>query len=574
MFFRYARTCRRSKYIPKSTLAEAVWKLPGVRNVPMNKRHYVKYAAYVAMMVTGFLGLMGLAGLGLWILTTTGALQYFLDWIGRIGRWGNLIMILLIILVQFPFMVGYGSMMLISGFLFGFKGGLATLVIGCQLGLIFVGACSRYFFREKSQEYINKNAYVQALVEELLLHKVKFSVLVRLTPLPVGLQNVLLSVNVPVWLYITSSFFGMLIEQIPMVYLGTTANSIAQILSGEGEMDPVQFLVIGISGFGILIVGLVLFWVSRNALKKVKQRQADMETETAEEGEEAVDLEELYDAEDADTVLDLDLGSDEEEWDELEMGMALGVASYAGTQPELEKGSYGNVAVVDSDDEEKEVFLHSVGSGEQLSEMEAHMISVSSGEHLADMDKPGMVVEQRLAVQCGDDLGGDEELAVVDSARQQHSREGVPKESLRNAMGEETADDEDGLEVSVDLEDGIGLAPPRSSALTRKSSTEVKAELKALQSTDSAENVAATAERFSVRLPDSGMLEDLEMFADDDDSEAMLDNDDSPDVHRSNKKGALQKLQHAVKKKLAAAPTRRASEASLVKELTKDEDIV
>lgn len=354
----------------------------------------------------------------------------------------------------------------------------------------------------------------------------------------------------------------------------SAAKNIAQILAGEGEANPVQFLVIGISGAGILIVGIVLFWVSRKALKKVKQRQADMETETAEEGEEALDLEELYDAEDADTVLDLDLGSDEEEWDDLEMGMALGVASYAGTQPELEKGSYGleeeEEREEEKEEEEEAVLLRSVASGEQLSEMEAHsaMVSVSSGEHLADMDQPGMAVAQRLPVQCGDHEG-EVELEVVDPARAAAHGPGAAGKAASGV--EKQPQPHEGPEAVVELE-GIGLAPPRS-AVVRRTSTEVKAELKAIQGKgDSTENVAAAAQGFSVLPASHAVLDDLEMFADDEDSEAMLDEEDLAHGHEA-KKGAFKMLQHAVKKKLAA-PARRASEASLVMDLTADEDIV
>mmetsp|Transcript_17091 Transcript_17091/g.66562 ORF Transcript_17091/g.66562 Transcript_17091/m.66562 type:complete len:479 (+) Transcript_17091:35-1471(+) len=478
-------------------------------------------------------------------------------------------MVLLIILMQFPFMVGYGSMMLISGFLFGFVGGLTTLVIGCQIGLLFVGGCSRYFFREKSQEYINKNAYVQALVEELLQHQVKFSVLVRVTPLPVGLQNVLLAVNIPVWLYVTSSFFGMLIEQIPMVYIGTTAKNLAEVIAGDVEVNPVQFLVIGISGAGILIVGVVLFWVSRNALKKVKQRQADMETETAEEGEEAVDLEELYDAEEADNVLDLDLGMEEEEWDELEMGMALGVASYAGAELELEKGTFGKEEEVKAD-HDTGVLLHSVSSGEQLSEMEkSAMVTVSSGEQLCDMD-PGMVVEQELVMECGDDQG-DTELRIVDEGGQQAFSSKVGAVDLDLGAEQRTSD----AESSLEFEEDIGLTPPRVT-LARKTSTEVKAELSALQSNGSTDNLAtngAESPDFHRRAsPD--MLEDLEMFGDDDDTEAMLDADDEPGAH-SAKATRLARLKRAAMKPLAKRNASKVdSTTSLMRVLTEDEEVV
>jgi uncharacterized membrane protein YdjX (TVP38/TMEM64 family) len=54
------------------------------------------------------------------------------------GYWGNFVMIIVIILVNFPFFAGYGSLMMASGFLFGWIEGVITVIIGCQIGIVLM----------------------------------------------------------------------------------------------------------------------------------------------------------------------------------------------------------------------------------------------------------------------------------------------------------------------------------------------------------------------------------------------------------------------------------------------------
>ena len=116
-----------------------------------NKNSKFKYIKYgLLILICGILILTAL--LTLYYLNKKGYIYDFLEWIGEIGYYGNLVMILCIVIVNVPFMIGYGSLMFASGFLFKFKVGLITIVIGCQIGVLLIGLLIRFkYFRELSE---------------------------------------------------------------------------------------------------------------------------------------------------------------------------------------------------------------------------------------------------------------------------------------------------------------------------------------------------------------------------------------------------------------------------------------
>ena len=104
--------------------------------------------------------------------------------------------------------------------------------------------------------------YVKAIMNEIITHRVKFAFLLRVLPVPIGLQNCVLSVAfylshsfffykrliffyffpkkkispLPLWMYQVVSGCGLLVKQVPEVYLGTQCiYSISSIIFFESE---------------------------------------------------------------------------------------------------------------------------------------------------------------------------------------------------------------------------------------------------------------------------------------------------------------------------------------------------
>ena len=116
-------------------------------------KEQLKYIVYGILIIIGISLLLGIVSLFIYILNYYGYIEKFLEWIASIGFYGNLVMILCILVVNFPFMVGYGTLMFASGFLFKFKYGLLTVVVGCQIGVLIVGLLIRIkYIRERSQQ--------------------------------------------------------------------------------------------------------------------------------------------------------------------------------------------------------------------------------------------------------------------------------------------------------------------------------------------------------------------------------------------------------------------------------------
>ena len=118
--------------LTSTTLKTSIW------------RSIFKFTLIILILIL----LIGGGGVALYYLTKHGYLLRFLEWIQRIGIWGQVIMILCLIFVNIPFTTGYGILMMASGFLFQFKNGLIVVIIGCQIGVFLVGVLLRLsYFR-------------------------------------------------------------------------------------------------------------------------------------------------------------------------------------------------------------------------------------------------------------------------------------------------------------------------------------------------------------------------------------------------------------------------------------------
>ena len=114
-------------------------------------KKWLKITGYFILIVIALVLCFGVGSAVLYWLTITGYLEDFLDWIGEIGYWGNLVMVGCLLIINLPMTAGYGSLMLASGFLFKFWAGLLTVVVGCQLGVFLVGSFIRIpFFKRKA----------------------------------------------------------------------------------------------------------------------------------------------------------------------------------------------------------------------------------------------------------------------------------------------------------------------------------------------------------------------------------------------------------------------------------------
>lgn len=192
-----------------------------------NKRIKNGIIALAVIVVAGLI-----LGTGIGILywgESTGWLQNGIQDLEGMGYVANIIIIIIFIPTSFPLIPGYALLPIVSGYLFKFWLGLGTTIIGSQLGFLAVYLVVNFLLRKRTEEvtifflflmiifgrlnficsqfpkFVEKKGgkYVKAIMNEIITHRVKFAFLLRVLPVPIGLQNCVLSVA----FYLSHSFF-------------------------------------------------------------------------------------------------------------------------------------------------------------------------------------------------------------------------------------------------------------------------------------------------------------------------------------------------------------------------------
>lgn len=103
-------------------------------------------------------------------------------------------------------------------------------------------------------------------------HAFKLCLMIRSSPIPFGLQNGIFSVsNIPLLTYITSTFLGLIPEQLVLVYMGSTAKDITDILSGSVHTAGYQQMLLFMQFIVCVLLLLFLIYTGRRAFNEAIQ---------------------------------------------------------------------------------------------------------------------------------------------------------------------------------------------------------------------------------------------------------------------------------------------------------------
>jgi len=140
-------------------------------------------------------------------------------------------------------------------------------------------------FRKRTEKWIQgRGKHAQAIMKEIEMNKVKFTFFLRILPLPIGLQNCMLSVApIPIWMYQVVSGLGLLVKQVPEIYMGTTLNDITEVITGEEDFSFLQLVPILLGIVAIIIFVLFIVYMSRRVIARLKETEEQELDQTAEE---------------------------------------------------------------------------------------------------------------------------------------------------------------------------------------------------------------------------------------------------------------------------------------------------
>eukprot|EP01127_Copromyxa_protea_P003782 TRINITY_DN13571_c0_g1_i1.p1 TRINITY_DN13571_c0_g1~~TRINITY_DN13571_c0_g1_i1.p1 ORF type:complete len:318 (-),score=49.03 TRINITY_DN13571_c0_g1_i1:236-1189(-) len=251
--------------------------------------------------VAVFAGIM--VGLSLFIKSPH--FEQFMSWAQEIGPWGTLLTGGLLALAGLPFMVGYFIFCVACGLLHGWWA-LLVVPIADLIGYTMCYFLTRFFLRSWVLQKVENSKILQAVLFALDRNPIKFTILLRLTPITLGMQNSLLSVSsIEFWKYLLFSEIGHFPLVLLYVCIGNfTVRNITDVIHGA-SWDTTSIVAFVIQIVGTIVFLVVIGYFGRKTLKEMEELQGG--------GVQVVDINDVYFSNSSDS------GSELEEADKIEV---------------------------------------------------------------------------------------------------------------------------------------------------------------------------------------------------------------------------------------------------------------
>jgi len=226
----------------------------------------MKGASSIGLFILLFIGMMAISV----YLSSQGYFTILLEWIGSLGLLGNFILFLCLIATSFPIPMGSTPLALSAGFLYGVFVGFLTTSLGAIIGAALAFFLCRKWMKSCVQEKLNKQVAIAVLLAAVNKHAFKICFMMRMTPIPLGVQNASLAIsNIEFNVYIFSTTLGLLPELLMLVYFGSTAKEFSDLLNGKVQYGYLQQIVMVTQALVcILILGFILY-TGRQAFRQV-----------------------------------------------------------------------------------------------------------------------------------------------------------------------------------------------------------------------------------------------------------------------------------------------------------------
>eukprot|EP01088_Endostelium_zonatum_P020468 TRINITY_DN756_c0_g1_i2.p1 TRINITY_DN756_c0_g1~~TRINITY_DN756_c0_g1_i2.p1 ORF type:complete len:332 (-),score=72.78 TRINITY_DN756_c0_g1_i2:9-1004(-) len=219
---------------------------------------------------------------GVAICTAEGWTVKFLDWVQSLGWWGYIIFYFTFALMAFPFAYGYTIFGLGAGFLYGIWVGTLIMVLGTNSGSVVSFLGCRLLFRSYIENTVRANPKLLAIFNAIGEHGFKIAFMLRFIPIPFGVQNAIMSISsVTLIRYVIATALGLLPEQIIIVYLGTSLNSLSGAVSGD-SMGAGKIIILVVQIVAACLLLVIFIYIGKKALKNItKEEEAKLAAQAA-----------------------------------------------------------------------------------------------------------------------------------------------------------------------------------------------------------------------------------------------------------------------------------------------------
>ena len=154
-----------------------------------------------------------------------------------------------------------------AGFIFGFWRGLLAVWIGGAVGQALAFLLARYLLRDWVETFVQRKwkkwKYIDKAIE---IEGWKLVLIMRCSPvIPYNLLNIAMATtSIHFAAFAIVSAIGIVFECAVFVYVGTTADNIASIISGEaGPPRVLQWVMLGLSIFFIVAAAVAVSIIIR-----------------------------------------------------------------------------------------------------------------------------------------------------------------------------------------------------------------------------------------------------------------------------------------------------------------------
>ncbi|KAI8645642.1 hypothetical protein BD408DRAFT_411296 [Parasitella parasitica] len=187
----------------------------------------------------------------------------------RTQPYSSLVLTMLIIITSVPPMIGFTFASTLTGFIYGFSGGILAAQSGAFIGaLVAFGLIKKYNFNRFIRLSPSKQEKYTAIQEAIEQGGFKMIMLIRLSPIPWPIQNMLLSIlpTISTQQFVLASFLSSFKVSVE-VWIGSQLADI----SNPNLPPSAHRIAMMVMGLGVLILVAVAWWLYRLTMQKVDE---------------------------------------------------------------------------------------------------------------------------------------------------------------------------------------------------------------------------------------------------------------------------------------------------------------
>ncbi|KAF9306566.1 hypothetical protein BGZ74_005144 [Mortierella antarctica] len=166
------------------------------------------------------------------------ALESIATFIKNLGPLGPPVIMTALFIASFPPMVGYSSIVTMSGYVYGFSFGFFIAYTSAFVGAMVCFFCCRRWFKAQARNLINKNQSLKSVVRTVEKRGFKLLFLIRLAPYPYNVLNLALSLtHIPIATFAAATALSLLKLSLH-VYIGSTLSTLTTPPPTDGGNTP------------------------------------------------------------------------------------------------------------------------------------------------------------------------------------------------------------------------------------------------------------------------------------------------------------------------------------------------